>query len=67
MFAYLQVKKLNLKNSISDFMNEEKGAADIVAVILIVLVAVIAAVFFKDQIMALIENLFGKITENLDF
>lgn len=67
MFAYLQVKKLNLKNSISDFMKEEKGAADIVAVILIVLVAVIAAVFFKDQIMALIENLFGKITENLDF
>ena len=44
-----------------DFWKEEKGAADIVAVILIVLVAVAAAWIFREQILNLINDLFDQI------
>ena len=61
MLAYLQVKKFLLKERLNDFLNEERGAADIVAVILIVVIAVAIAWLFKDRIMELINNLFDQI------
>ena len=61
MLAYLQVKKFLLKERLNDYLNEERGAADIVAVILIVVIAVAIAWLFKDRIMELINNLFDQI------
>lgn len=64
MLAYLTVKKMLLKEKFNDFIHEERGAADIVAVILIVIVAVAAAWLFREQIMNLINDLFKQI--NID-
>ena len=61
MLAYLQVKKFLLKERLNDFLKDEKGAADIVAVILIVVIAVAIAWIFKDRILELINNLFDQI------
>lgn len=55
MFTYL---KLRVSSTVKGFLHEEKGAADIVAVILIVVVAVAAAWIFRDKIIELINNLF---------
>lgn len=57
LLSYLKMKQMKFK----DFWKEEKGAADIVAVILIVIVAVAAAWMFKDEILGLIDKLFEQI------
>lgn len=49
---------------IKDFFNEEKGAVDIVAIVVIIGVAVLLAIVFKDQLGGLISSLFSTITGN---
>ncbi len=61
MLTYLEMKKFLLKERLIGFLNDEKGAADIVAVILIIVIAVAIAWLFKDRIMELINNLFNQI------
>ena len=62
LLAYLKMEQMKMK----DFWKEEKGAADIVAVILIVIIAVAAAWMFREEILKLIENLFGDINDSLN-
>lgn len=62
LLAYLKMKQMKMK----DFWKEEKGAADIVAVILIVIIAVAAAWVFREEIIKLIQNLFGEINDSLN-
>lgn len=62
LLAYLKMKQMKMK----DFWKEEKGAADIVAVILIVIIAVAAAWMFREEIIKLIEKLFGDINDSLN-
>lgn len=62
LLAYLKMKQMKMK----DFWKEEKGAADIVAVILIVIIAVAAAWMFREEIIKLIEKLFGDINGSLN-
>ncbi|WP_034864239.1 Flp1 family type IVb pilin [Thomasclavelia saccharogumia] len=61
MFTYLEMKKFLLKEKLNNFFEDERGAADIVAVILIIVIAVAIAWVFKDRIMELINNLFNQI------
>lgn len=61
MFTYLEMKKFLLKERLNNFFEDERGAADIVAVILIIVIAVAIAWVFKDRIMELINNLFNQI------
>ncbi|MBS5112105.1 MAG: hypothetical protein KHZ15_05370 [Coprobacillus cateniformis] len=58
MLTYL---RLRASIAFKNFIHEEKGAADIVAVILIVVVAVAAAFLFREQIVKLINNLFEQL------
>ena len=62
LLAYLKMKQMKMK----DFCKEEKGAADIVAVILIVIIAVAAAWVFREEIIKLIQKLFGDIKGSLN-
>lgn len=62
LLAYLKMKQMKMK----DFWKEEKGAADIVAVILIVIIAVAAAWVFREEIIKLIQKLFGDINGSLN-
>ena len=49
---------------IQRFRKEERGAVDIVAIVVMIGIAVILAVLFRKQIAALLRSLFGTITEN---
>ena len=46
------------------FFSDEKGEVNIVAIVVLIGIAVLLALIFKDQIEGLLETLFGTITEN---
>jgi len=52
--------KMKLRKLFSD----EKGEVTIVTIVVLIGIAVLLALIFKDQIEGLLETLFGTITEN---
>ncbi len=58
MILLREKAKFNLKKLFSD----EKGEVNIVAIVVLIGIAVLLALFFKEQIMALLESLFSTIT-----
>lgn len=54
----------NQKEKVKEAFLDETGAVDIVAIVVMIGIAVIIAVVFKEQIKTLIVNLFGTITGN---
>ena len=52
--------KARIHNFWEDFKTEEKGAAEIVAIILIIVVVIGLAVIFKDQIELLLNSVMGQ-------
>ena len=64
MLNMLQSVCLALTGKIRAFMQEEKGAVDIVAIVVMIGIAVLLAVFFRGQIEDLLETLFDTITGN---
>lgn len=54
-----QYRKMKLR----DLFTDEKGEVNIVAIVILIGIAVILALIFKDQIKALLETLFGTITK----
>ena len=53
------------KMKLRDLFTDEKGEVNIVAIVILIGIAVILALIFKDQIKALLETLFGTITNNV--
>ena len=51
MVAYWQ-KKWALKNAVNDFMNKEKGASDMVTVIILIVIVIAVAAIFKDTLLS---------------
>ncbi|NLJ17187.1 MAG: flagellin-like protein [Clostridiales bacterium] len=54
------VAKLRLR----ELFSEEKGEVNIVAIVVLIGIAVLLALIFKDQIANLLSTLFNTITEN---
>ncbi|MDF2534658.1 MAG: putative Flagellin, Flp1-like, domain [Bacillales bacterium] len=61
MKNYFLRKHLIRRQLISDFIKDEKGETNIVAIILIIVIVIGLVVIFKDRIGSLIDNLFDKI------
>lgn len=53
--------KARIHNFWEDFKTEEKGAAEIVAILLVILAIVAVVVIFRDQLKALINGVFGEV------
>ena len=51
------------KMKLRDLFTDEKGEVNIVAIVILIGIAVILALIFKDQIKALLETLFCTITK----
>nr|WP_294371616.1 Flp1 family type IVb pilin [uncultured Ruminococcus sp.] len=51
------------KMKLRDLFTDEKGEVNIVAIVILIGIAVILALLFKDQISKLLTTLFGTITE----
>lgn len=70
MFNFLDMQMIKLqtkmRNFAEDFKKEERGASDIVAILLIILVVVAIAFVFKEQLGKLVTNVFNKVNENTD-
>lgn len=68
MFNFLDMQMIKLqtkmRNFAEDFKKEERGASDIVAILLIILVVVAIAFVFKKQLGNLVNNVFNKVGEN---
>lgn len=61
LFMQMYVKMLQAKQ---DFLEEERGAVDIVAIVVLIGIAVALALFFKDQIAGILTTLFGQIEQS---
>lgn len=55
--------QLRMKKFWENLLTEEKGAAEIVAIILIIVVIIAVAVIFRERIIGLVNNIFGKADE----
>ena len=49
------------KQDLHDFMEDEHGAVDIVAIVVLIGIAVMLALFFRDQIKGILDQLFKNI------
>lgn len=52
-----------LKFKAKELISDEKGEVNIVAIVVLIGIAVLLAVIFKDAIIDLLEKMFGKIEE----
>ena len=59
MMAYIKMMQAKQK-----FLEEERGAVDIVAIVVLIGIAVLLAMTFKTQISGLLATLFGTIKKN---
>lgn len=57
--------KLACKQALKSFTEEEKGASDIVAILLIIVVLIAVAAIFRTQLMAAVTGVFEKLMEAL--
>lgn len=58
--SYANVAKTKIKN----FFTDEKGAVDIVAIVVLMGIAVLLALLFQEQIEGLLNTLFAAISGN---
>lgn len=64
LINWMRAKKV-CRETLKSFMKEEKGASDIVAILLIIVVLIAVAGIFKDQLEAAVESAFGTLMDAL--
>ncbi len=62
MLSFIGFMYIKAKLTVQDFLKNERGEVNVIAIIVLIAVAVALALLFKDQISELIETLIGKIT-----
>lgn len=63
MTKKINMAAIRLKVFIDSFLHQERGAVDIVAIVILIAVAVVLAVFFKEQIASLLKTMMKTIQE----
>lgn len=64
MMTYAYCFCMEQTRKVKEFFTKEDGEVNIVAIVVLIGIAVILAVFFKEQIMGLLETLIGTISGN---
>ncbi len=66
MFEKMDMALLCARAKWNSFVNrlfhEEKGAADIVAILVIIVIVLAVAAIFREQLIGLVQKVFGKAT-----
>lgn len=57
---------LNVKTALHNFLYEEDGDVNIVSIVILIGIAVILAIIFRNQIKDLLERIFKGINDNAD-
>lgn len=55
--------KAKLQQGLKNMLTDETGAADIVAILVIIVIVLAVAVVFKDQLINLVQQVFAKSTD----
>ena len=63
MTKKINMAAIRLKVFIDSFLHQERGAGDIVAIVILIAIAVVLAVFFKEQIASLLKTMMKTIQE----
>jgi flagellin-like protein len=63
MTKKINMAAIRLKVFIDSFLHQERGAVDIVAIVILIAIAVVLAVFFKEQIASLLKTIMKTIQE----
>lgn len=64
MYQQMMYLTLCLRNKVNEFISDERGEVNIVAIVVLIGIAVILALIFKEQIIKLLETLFASITKS---
>lgn len=64
MMNYLMAMLIRAENKIREFISEEDGEVNIVAIVVLIGIAVILAILFRGMITNLLKSLFGTIENN---
>ncbi len=62
MYSLITFYGLKAKNAMRKFLTNERGEVNVVAIVVLIAVAVVLALFFKEQIGKLIGDLIDNIT-----
>ena len=60
----LMLLKMWIQSKLDKFVNDEKGEVNIVAIVILIGIAVVLAIIFKDAILGLINSLLTQIQGN---
>ena len=63
MMNALGYMKLKLQIAISEFLTDESGEVNIVAIVVLIGIAILLAIVFRDNIKGLLKSLFNTINE----
>lgn len=66
MLNLLDKMYIGMKIRMNNFLTNEDGAVDIVAIVVLIGVVVMVAIIFRDQLSELVGNLFSKINTNAE-
>ncbi|MBF1114086.1 MAG: hypothetical protein HXL60_00260 [Solobacterium sp.] len=58
MMDLINVTLIRAKNAFDSFMKEEKGAVDLVVIVVLIAIALVLAALFRKQIGELLDKLF---------
>lgn len=58
MMDLINVTLIRAKNAFDSFVKEEKGAVDLVVIVVLIAIALVLAALFRKQIGALLDSLF---------
>lgn len=58
MMDLINVTLIRAKNAFDSFMKEEKGAVDLVVIVVLIAIALVLAALFRKQIGELLDSLF---------
>lgn len=64
MFAWLDMFLLRLQFAFRRFVTSEEGEVNVVAIVVLIGIAIILAILFRDRISKLLGTLFGTIEGN---
>ena len=63
MMDLINVTLIRAKNAFDSFMKEEKGAVDLVVIVVLIAIALLLAALFRKQIGELLDRLFDTMNQ----
>lgn len=60
MLAYVKGNKA-VENAVNNFKSDERGASDMVTVVILIAIVIAIAIFFKDELTKFVQRVFGQL------